>query len=76
MAEEPQKENSNNSSVSYYSKGSAVAAALDMIIRTKTNGKKSVAVLIDPDKTKPERLTKIIDNIVYSSIPRGAVLDV
>jgi len=35
-------ENSNNSSVSYYSKGSAVAAALDMIIRTKTNGKKSL----------------------------------
>jgi len=35
-------ENSNNSSVSYYSKGSAVAAALDMIIRTKTNTKKSL----------------------------------
>jgi predicted metalloprotease with PDZ domain len=35
-------ENSNNSSVSYYSKGSAVAAALDMIIRTKTNAKKSL----------------------------------
>jgi predicted metalloprotease with PDZ domain len=35
-------ENSNNSTVSYYSKGSAVAAALDMIIRTKTNAKKSL----------------------------------
>lgn len=35
-------ENSNNSSVSYYSKGSAVAAALDMLIRTKTNAKKSL----------------------------------
>ncbi|MFM7017082.1 MAG: M61 family metallopeptidase [Bacteroidota bacterium] len=35
-------ENSANSTVSYYSKGAAVAAALDMIIRTKTNGKKSL----------------------------------
>ena len=29
-------------------------------------GKKLLAVLIDPDKTKPERLTKIIDNINQS----------
>ena len=35
-------ENSNNSTVSYYSKGAAVAGALDMIIRTKTLGKKSL----------------------------------
>jgi predicted metalloprotease with PDZ domain len=35
-------ENSNNSTVSYYSKGAAIAASLDMIIRAKTNGKKSL----------------------------------
>ena len=35
-------ENSNNTSVSYYSKGASVAASLDMIIRSKTAGKRSL----------------------------------